>query len=321
MNFIKKMYDENKNIMEFFRNINNTTANSSDSILYSYDIQTGSYIKKYLESFENNTLYMDVIHNGLECKLSKNEYFKLQSHYINSIFQSLDFSSFLDAGTGECSTLYNIFSNNLTFWKTKKIYAADISLSRVLYGKRFIDTLKEKINVNFFTGNLLNIPLSDSSIDVVFTNHAIEPNTDKEKEILQELYRIANKYLVLIEPSYSLGNEETKNNIDKHKYIKNLYNSAKELNYNIIDYRLHNISFFTNNSEIIIIKKTDVKDNEESSNITEENIYSCPVCKNKLIYHNNNYFCNNCFLLYPVINDIPILNKNNGILCSKYMEF
>lgn len=69
MNFIKKMYDENKNIMEFFRNINNTTANSSDSILYSYDIQTGSYIKKYLESFENNTLYVDVIHNGLECNI------------------------------------------------------------------------------------------------------------------------------------------------------------------------------------------------------------------------------------------------------------
>lgn len=319
MNIIKKMYDENKNIMEFFREINNSNSNSSNSILHSYDIQSGSYIKKYNDLINNDDAYAEVLLNGVQTKLKKLDYFNTWAQYINDVLKPLDFSSFFDAGTGECTTLYSIINNNIQFWKDKNIYAADISLSRILYGRRFINSLPDKFNINYFTGNLLNIPLTDSAVDIVFTSHSIEPNTNKERDILQELYRIAKKYLVLIEPSYNLGNIETKNNIDKHKYIKNLYSTAKELNYNIIDYRLFNLIDYTNNSEIIIIEKSneDVVDN----NTTEQHNYACPVCKNKLIYHNNNYFCSDCFLIYPVINNIPVLNKENSILCSKYMEF
>ncbi len=75
--------------------------------------------------------------------------------------------------------------------------------------------------------------------------YCLESNKGKEKETLEELLRVAIEYIVLAEPSYESGNEETK------KRIKDL-------------------------------------------------------C------------CIECFNLYPVIHNIPILNLNNAILCSKY---
>lgn len=42
-------------------------------------------------------------------------------------------------------------------------------------------------NVNLFVANLFHIPLVDSSMDLLYTCYAIEPNGGKEKEILQEI--------------------------------------------------------------------------------------------------------------------------------------
>ena len=45
-------------------------------------------------------------------------------------------------------------------------------------------------------GDMFNLPITDDSIDLVYTVHALEPNGGKEKEALKELYRITKKYLM-----------------------------------------------------------------------------------------------------------------------------
>ena len=161
---------------------------------------------------------------------------------------------------------------------------------------------------------MFNIPLEDNAIDLVYTVHAIEPNTTTAEEIIKELYRVTRKYLVLIEPSYELGNDATKENIDKHKYIKNLEGIVKGLGYKIVKYNLMPVTDCKNQAAMMIIEKNQ----DVESNVNVE--YACPSCKSKLVFHKNNYFCEKCFLLYPVIGELPILKKDSGILYTQYLD-
>ena len=45
----------------------------------------------------------------------------------------------------------------------------------------------------------------------------------------------------MVEPTFGLGNEETKENILKHKYIKELHKSIIDLGYNLIEYRMFDL--------------------------------------------------------------------------------
>ena len=240
------------------------------------------------------------------------EYHNLWYEAAANIFDSLDYNSILDAGTGEATTLHGIMKNSKKI--PQRIYGVDISLSRVLYASNFYSKEFSQHNSSFVTGNIFDLPFADSSIDLVFTCHAIEPNTNKEKDILQELYRVAKKYLLMIEPSYNLGSDATKENIKKNKYITKLHSTAIELGYKVIRYELFDISIDKNMSEIIIIEK-----NTETTE--NQSVYACPICKKTLKYHNNQFYCHNCLLVYPVINNIPVLNREYGILCSKFLEF
>lgn len=311
---LKELYNNKINIMEYLRNNSNIDFNDKEIIKYSYDLQAGSYIKDYLNP-SNNIIHVRQKKN--DCDLEEIDYITYVDIWYKAaanILNSLNCSSLLDAGTGEATTLHGILKHSSN--QFKQIFGIDISLSRILYASSFFSKNLPfpDLKANFLTGSIFELPFTDSSIDLVFTCHAIEPNTNNEKAILQELYRVAKKYLVLIEPSYNLGSDATKENIVKHKYIRNLHNTAGELGYNIIKYELFDISIDKNMSEIIIIEKNkDIIDNNK--------ILACPICKKPLLYHNHNYFCENCLLAYPIINDIPVLNKEYGILCSKYMEF
>jgi ubiquinone/menaquinone biosynthesis C-methylase UbiE len=88
-----------------------------------------------------------------------------------------------------------------------------------------------------FIGDLFNIPLSDSSVDIVYTSHSLEPNGGREKEALQELYRIAGGYLVLLEPTNEFADDEGKARMKRNGYVHDLANVIKDLGYDLIEYR------------------------------------------------------------------------------------
>lgn len=311
MSMLKELYNNNVNIMQYLRNKTNSNENDSATILTSYDMQAGSYVKNFYSTKQNIYYY-----NGKKDVLSADEVRKIKFDFITQKFNEyiyiyIDKSqqlSFLEAGTGEATTLVPLIK---TLPKNITYLGFDISLSRIQVGNKFCKD--NAVAPQLFCANMLNIPLTDNSVDIVFTSHAIEPNTNKEFEILSELYRISSQYLILIEPSYELGNEETRQNIEKHCYIKNLKQAIKQLDCEILFYDLLPVSTYTNMSEIYILKK---------KNKIEKNNYSfvCPQCKFPLTLHNNNYFCKQCLTVYPVLNNIPDLNINHSILFSQYLE-
>ena len=302
---LKELYDQNVNIMQYFREKNDTSLNSLTSILVSYDLQAGSYIKGY----EANGISDNIHINGERVSLTAKEYKEKFCSAIRDVFDNFDFSTILEAGVGEATTL-NFVIEKLK--KDVKFYGFDLAPSRVMHGQRFIK--KYGNEAELVVGNLYQTPYEDNAFDIVYTVHALEPNTDKAKDIVQELYRITNKYLVLIEPCYELGNEATRNNIDKHKYIKNLKKIVDDLNYKIIEYKLFPVGTYSNQPQLLVIEK-----NKDAQNKKEVN-YICPICKNKLVTAKDGHFCKECLVLYPLIKDVPLLTKENALLFTQYLD-
>jgi SAM-dependent methyltransferase len=286
---IKKHYEEGGNVIQYIKNIENTATNSADAIQISYDMQAGSYVEFYKNNPESNFNYSSAVAKTLD---------------------KLDTSgSIMEAGVGEATTLANVIGKLSV--KPIAVSGFDISWSRIKYAKKFSE-FKKLNNPILFTGDIFNIPIEDNSVDIVYTSHSIEPNGGKEKELLLELYRITNRYLVLLEPAYELASEEAKNRMISHGYVKGLRKTAEELGYNVIEYRLFDVILSNlNPTGLIIIEK-----NKE--HFSNEIKLACPLTKFKLIKTNDSFFCSDSLMSYPIIGGVPCLLSENGIITSKF---
>lgn len=285
---IKEIYSRGENIIKYLKSLDQNKSNTIEDILISYDFQSGSYIKEFAKNSQYKHKYCGALAKIID---------ELES--INSI---------IEVGVGEATTLINLV-DKLTN-KPKDILGFDISWSRIKFAKEFIKDYKKE-EFKLFTANLFEIPLLDNSIDIVYTSHSIEPNGGKEEEALKELYRITNKYLILLEPSYELGSKEAKQRMIEHGYVTNLYQTAKDLNYKIIEYRLFDYCSNPLNPTglMIIEKQTDLKKNDSS--------LVCPITHTKMEkFGESLLYSEESFLAYPVIDNIPCLLKENSILAT-----
>lgn len=303
MNDLKQQYENSVNIMGYFRQINNINSNSLASILYSYDLQAGSYRKDYY----NKTLH-NMHENGKKIIISSKKFHERYGSKIADIFNKLNYSSILEVGVGEATTLNDEVKNLNN--ESAEVKGIDISFSRIGYGNIF---LKEQgiNNVSLGVADMFKLPFEDNSFDIVYTSHCIEPNTDRAKEAINELYRVTNKWLILIEPTFDLGNKETRKHMIEHAYCKDLISVINGMKLNVIQHKLFELGTYNNQAAITIIEK----ESKQQSNVN----WCCPVCKKELIESNGNYFCKECSLIFPIIKGIPCLNVNSAILGSKYL--
>lgn len=306
MGNLKELYDSGINIMEYIREKNDLEENSLSSILASYDLQAGCYVADLLNPKENDVFYADFV----RAKMTRFQYVDKFTDELAKEINKYEYNSVLEAGVGEATTFVHLLKKLKN--QNCKAKGFDISPSRIKVAKGF--TVQNDVkNAEFFVGSLEKIPLSDNAFDIVYTVHAVEPNSNNEKKIIEELYRITNKYLILVEPSYELGNDETKQNIEKHKYVKNLKRTVGELGFKVLKYELFPVGTYRNQPAIIVIEKIE-KTKENSVD------FCCPICKSKLEFVQQNYFCNDCNLVYPILNDIPILNSESAIIFSKFKD-
>lgn len=284
---IKELYEKGGNIIQYLKSISNNDSNTIEDILISYDFQSGSYI----QGFSNNREYIEKYCKALSTIIDKIENVK----------------SIIEVGVGEATTLNTLIRSLKS--KPSKIFGFDISWSRLKFAKELLADLNIN-NVNLFTANLFEIPLLDNSIDIVYTSHSIEPNGGKEEEALKELFRITNKYLILLEPAYEFANNEAKARMNKNGYVKELYSTALKLGYKVVEYRLFDYSSNPlNPTGLIIIEKETLFSNKSK--------LVCPISHTELIKYNESLlYSKESFLAYPIIDKIPCLLKENSILAS-----
>jgi SAM-dependent methyltransferase len=194
VNFARKLWKDGKNVIE---GLNQRYGKHPEHILISYDLQAGSYAEHYKDNPGPKHRFLDAI-----------------SPDIFLPRKGQQFSSILEVGCGECTTMLPLRSRtNFNTW-----LGFDISLNRILTARDFC--MKHSFMPNLFVADLFRIPLADNSIDVVYTFHSIEPNGGRENEAIEELKRVAAKRVILIEPDYYHASEEAQARMEKHGYIK-----------------------------------------------------------------------------------------------------
>jgi len=288
---IKKHFDKGGNVIQYIRQLENRNTNSPEAIQISYDMQAGSYIEFIRNKPEINDTYTTCLAEILD-KLGTS-------------------GSLLEAGVGEATTL----ANTIGKLKNKPTSAGgfDISWSRIKYAQAFARH-RNFDSLRLFTGDLFHIPMMDNSVDIVYTSHSIEPNGGREEEALKELYRIARRYLVLLEPAYELASPEAKQRMDMHGYVKGLKQTAEMLGYQIESY-----SLFEGNSNplnptgVMIIAK-------DPGSVGGNFDLACPLSRRRLELQDDCYYCPESILAYPIIGGIPCLLPENAVLASKFSE-
>jgi uncharacterized protein YbaR (Trm112 family) len=165
------------------------------------------------------------------------------------------------------------------------------------------------------TGDLFATPFRDNSIDVVYTSHSLEPNGGREKEALKELFRIARKYVVLLEPAYELAHESAKARMRKHGYVTRLQEAAVELGYTVSEHRLFDIcSNPENPTGLTIIPK-------HCSESQPNDVLACPVTNTVLEERDMFLFSEKGMLVYPKIMGIPCLLPQNAVIATHLQKF
>ena len=298
MNFLniaeaKEIYKQGKNITQYLRKKFNESANTSEIIEIAYDIQAGSYIENVTAHRLKAEAYAYELGGILKQHLQKDD-------------------SLLDVGTGELTTL-SLVLNNIDV-ELSKVLAFDISWSRLSKGMTFYreNNKKADITVEAFVADIKKIPLHGKCVDVVTSSHALEPNGKNLAVLLTELFRIAKRKLVLFEPSYELNSKEGKERMDSLGYIKNIKGEVEKLRGKVTDIiPIQNIANPLNPTTCYIIEPP-----KSSSVFVDMPIYCVPGTDFKL--NSNGLFLSseNTGLVFPVLDEIPILRNSSAILAT-----
>jgi ubiquinone/menaquinone biosynthesis C-methylase UbiE len=292
MSEIHAAYKRGENIIQLLRTGNSDEYNSLNRMKYveiAYDLQSGSYIEAMKDP----------------------EHFRIKSEKCAEMAKIVEKfcpnpDSLLKAGVGEAVTLVP-FLDCFTS-KIENLHGFDISWSRTCHARKFLDS-NSYPEVKLCTGTLQEIPFMDNSFDIIMTSHACEPNGGYEEEILRELFRVSAGYVCLFEPSYEFANEEGKERMIKHGYIKGLPDIAKNVGFEVLyNEKLKTSVNEMNPSAALILKKPKV--------VKAVPEYACPISKKQLVNFDNGYFSPDSYLFYPSICNIPTLRRENGIIAS-----
>ena len=298
----KKAFSEGENITELLKFQKKINTNTAEIIETAYDVQAGSYIDFTRSNLLHTSNYSE-------------ELAEIIGNYLN------DNDTLMDIGTGEITILSQVLTKLKKF--PRIVYAFDISWSRIYKGVFFAkEVLNCKYNIiNPFVADISEIPLPDKSINITTSNHALEPNGGKLKELFGELFRITIDKLILFEPCYEINSLEGQIRMDRLGYIKNIDGVVSELGGIIVEkIIMKNIDNPLNPTVCFIIIPPVIIENPLKISNFKNKCYSVPGTNFQIKRLGNFYFSNQVGLCYPILKGIPILKTKNAILASALID-
>ncbi|MFA6121749.1 MAG: class I SAM-dependent methyltransferase [Sideroxydans sp.] len=289
---MRDAYMRGENAMAWARNNSNREGkNEIVSTLVAYDLQAGSYVA--------------------DARANPNFRSKWCAQLAGLIRPYVEPGDrVLEVGVGEATTLAGVIK--AINQPELAALGFDVSWSRIKVGQ---DWVKENsINARLFVGDLFHIPLADNSIDVIYTSHSLEPNGGKESEAIAELFRVARKAVVLVEPLYELATEQAQNRMRAHGYVMGLKEVAEKMDASIVEYGLLEVCGNPLNPSGVVLMQ---KPNPVARIDLSAGGWQCPLTGMQLVDQGDIFYAEQVGLAYPVMRGIPLLRGQHGVVASK----
>ncbi len=287
---MRAAYARGENVMEYARHTASTLGNSPIATLVAYDLQAGTYIAGARANPEGRALWCEQLAGILNPYITKQ-------------------STVLEVGCGEATTLAGVLKRLAN--TPRKAFGFDISWSRCSHGVSWL--VENSVMADLFVADIFEIPLADSSVDVVYTSHSLEPNGGLEEVAIKELMRVARCAVVLIEPMYELAGPEAQERMREHGYVRGLKQTAEVLGATVRDYRmLDYCGNPLNPSGLVLIEKLAVTCDAPSIH------WRCPLTYSPLVEHAMGYYSPGAGVVYPILGGIPLLRSSHAVVASSF---
>jgi uncharacterized protein YbaR (Trm112 family) len=300
---LRRLYREGRNIMQFLREGRAGFGNDEAAILAAYDLQAGSYAAAMADP--------QVYARNLRT-----------TGRLAAVLDRLGGDSLLHAGTGEAKTLTHVAAQLAR--RPSRCFGFDISLSRLLHGRRYARA-EGQGDLNFFAAAMSAIPVAGNAFDVVFTSHSLEPNGGREAPLLAELYRACGQYLVLREPSWELGGEETRAHIERNGYVRGLPAALEAMGCDVVEHGLFGEDENPRNRAALTVVRKRAEHRErdagEAPPWAAGHPYVSPIGRDPLHGTGEAYYSRRDCLAFPVLAGIPCLLAEHGVFSSQYLDF
>ena len=288
---MRAAYARGENVMEYARQTASALGNSPISTLIAYDLQAGTYIAGARANPEARLRWCNQLAGILNPYITKQ-------------------SSVLEVGCGEATTLAGVLKHlNDT---PRHALGFDISWSRCAHGLSWL--AENAVSADLFVADLFEIPLENSSVDVVYTSHSLEPNGGHEEAAIKELMRIARRAVVLVEPVYELADANAQARMRAHGYVRGLKETAEKLGATVRDYRLLDYCGNPlNPSGLVLIEKS-----ATTSSASSDIQWRCPLTHSALVAHAMGFYSPGTGVVYPVLGGIPLLRSSHAVVASSF---
>ena len=215
----------------------------------------------------------------------------------------MDDSTLLDVGTGEMLML-DLIMYKLEY-PCREVFASDLSWSRLQ--KSWSKWLK----ATKFVCDNVEIPLPTKSIDIIMCDNVMmyEQET-RVTDVIHELFRVSNGYVVFVEPSYELSNAEGRERMLEHSY---LHEHILKLNIEALDGEIIHSVVLKNNYKDIMPNQIWVVKVPETNYISNWPEATVPGTDYPL---NGDLFSKDLLVSFPTIDGIPILLNDKAVLTS-----
>lgn len=171
--------------------------------------------------------------------------------------------------------------------------------------------------IQLFTGDLGAIPVVDNAYDAVLSNHSLESNGGREREILEEMLRVSRRYLVLLEPDYENGCLEQQQRMDSFGYVRGLRSHLENLGARVLQDQPWDINLNPLNAASLIVAE---KTNGENWNAAVGQPLASPFSRESLQCREGYYYAENDGIAFPVINGFPCLLRDQGVVATHLTE-